>query len=1361
MGLKEEKKMKTSIFNTKTVSSWVVALTLWTTVMTVSAATRTWSGLGGDSDWQTVGNWDTVPVASDVLIFSGNNQLSNINSFLDGTQFNGLIFSADAGSFILDGAAIKLAGPMTNVSANAQVINLAFTNTTAIPVYCETNVTFAGRVSGGTTLTKTGPGKLILNNSGIALNVLTLSGGTIELASDITLGPANHGGTTLNGTGGTITSSGGRILLGGGAGVNAADWFGGSASPIIIEAPIADGVTLYNNVDFYNNYDLILRGANTFTAAAGLHGTRVQIGVDCVGSVGGLVSGPFGVGAMTFGNGGYVSSDSSTPRTILNTINFAGNITLGHTILNGKLTFSDNANLGNAVRTVTANSEVQFDGALTNGGFVKAGGALVTLAGVNTYAGGTTISSNRLLITGSILDTGAFTLNNPTAIYTVDTPLKVGALTLTDGTIDGAGAVTGTSYTVSSGTISANLGGEATLTKTGAGTVSLSGANTYTATVVNAGILLHAKPSALYNGDNASWTKEKINVANGATLAFNVGGPGEFTLTDIATLRNNLTVDINTNGLRAGARIGLDTSNAAGANFDLAESIGNSTGLGAGTLGLTKLGTNTLTLAAANTYTGETTVNNGVLKANHAAALATGTTLTATGTGTLDLNGYNFTVANLGVGGTGGTITDNASGAETNTLTVTAFTTAGMSARIADGPTRVLALKVSNANSGPTFGNNANTFSGGLTLKHSSAGTRLTVGVAPVNTGTAGAIVSTPFGRGPITIGEAATDKAQIYMTAANATILNDMVFNTILGTDQTSAIRLDNTLTLPGTMTANLAPVNMASYTGPVGGHKAYLTGRITGPGTNGGLLLKNGASANGEVVTLNNQTGMPNDYAGYTSIETYNTLVLGAHEQVPHGAGKGDVYVYGKLNLNGFNETINGLYCYGLVDCSGGTLTVGDNNANVYFGGTVTNSMGPLTLVKTGTGQMTLAGKSLASLGTSSTIVVSNGTLSVGFAPPVTGVARWFDAALPGTITTNTAGRITQWSDLSGNNAHAVNAGPNRLPIYAPNTLNGKPTLAFGSLYSNDSGDYLTFTRDSSIRTVFSVFKGESFLLGDNSNYHFHRATDNDATTPLWNASASTFIRSGTTYVNRVKVDGTTFPMPTTANNGFNLITVQTTNSVIANTFNRDRTYHSGKQSHAEVLLYDRVLTETERQQVEDYLAWKWLGVGTPVQNPLSASSSVTVLPGATFDLNGQGQSLVRLSGGGSVSNGSLIITGAIDLTNGVEQATSINANLTLAPGAALCIDHTASASDVVAVSGTLKIEGANTVRLNTLGGAMPPFRVTLFSFGTLDGQENLSSWTVDLPPALQNYETRFHTENNQVYVNVFLAGTVIHLK
>ena len=72
----------------------------------------------------------------------------------------------------------------------------------------------------------------------------------------------------------------------------------------------------------------------------------------------------------------------------------------------------------------------------------------------------------------------------------------VGQVTLTSGRIIdsvGNGLLSGTSYNVQSGLISANLGdiSGSPLTKTGAGTVTLSGSNSYTGgTFVNAGTLL-------------------------------------------------------------------------------------------------------------------------------------------------------------------------------------------------------------------------------------------------------------------------------------------------------------------------------------------------------------------------------------------------------------------------------------------------------------------------------------------------------------------------------------------------------------------------------------------------------------------------------------------------------------------------------------------------------------------------------------------------------------------------------------------------------------------------------------------------------------------------------------------------------
>jgi autotransporter-associated beta strand protein len=87
----------------------------------------TWSG-GGEPDtaWSNAANWGGVATAAnEFLCFSGTTALSNANDFAAGTQFDGMMFSAGAGAFVLDGGAVNLAGDVTNNSANTQTIDLA------------------------------------------------------------------------------------------------------------------------------------------------------------------------------------------------------------------------------------------------------------------------------------------------------------------------------------------------------------------------------------------------------------------------------------------------------------------------------------------------------------------------------------------------------------------------------------------------------------------------------------------------------------------------------------------------------------------------------------------------------------------------------------------------------------------------------------------------------------------------------------------------------------------------------------------------------------------------------------------------------------------------------------------------------------------------------------------------------------------------------------------------------------------------------------------------------------------------------------------------------------------------------------
>lgn len=249
-------------------------------------------------------------------------------------------------------------------------------------------------------------------------------------------------------------------------------------------------------------------------------------------------------------------------------------------------------------------------------------------------------------------------------------------------------------YSDGSLTMNGNVSGGFSLTKTGSGTLLLSGTNTYTGTTtVSQGILQFGKTSALYNGDTASWTSPNIIVSSGTTLAFSVGGTGEFTTGNVTTLLTNLSFTNNTNGLISGSSIGFDTTNASGGTFTVADTIANSsTG---GLIGVNKLGAGTLVLTGTNTYTGKTTISAGTLSvssiANRSSASSIGAPATApngtiaigsnTSTGTLLYTGGTAStnrVINL-AGTTGGATLDSSG---TGALTFTSnFTATGAGAK--------------------------------------------------------------------------------------------------------------------------------------------------------------------------------------------------------------------------------------------------------------------------------------------------------------------------------------------------------------------------------------------------------------------------------------------------------------------------------------------------------------------------------------------------------------------------------------------------------------------------------------------------------------------------------------------------------
>jgi autotransporter-associated beta strand protein len=327
-----------------------------------------------------------------------------------------------------------------------------------------------------------------------------------------------------------------------------------------------------------------------------------------------------------------------------------------------------------------------------------------------------------------------------------------------------------------------------------------------------------------------------------------------------------------------------------------------------------------------------------------------------------------------------------------------------------------------------------------------------------------------------------------------------------------------------------------------------------------------------------------------------------------------------------------------------------------------------GAVNLVKTGGGTLSLIDAASHSGATR----VLDGTLKLHppLNAPVAGFSRRFDAS---TLALSDGAAVSQWNDLSPNNAHATPQTGNA-PTFQANAVNGLGAVQFASGsaaawgFSAADSQSLNFSQDASIRTVFSVFRGASFLLTSLVSVDFHRPDDNNPASPIWapisNNWTSPNITGGLTYINGTQVDGSSFNLPTASNNSFNQISVVTNGPVRADGFNRDRIYHSGNQTQAEVILYDTTLTEVQRLGTERYLRTKWFGEA-PVANILPSATALSLENAATFDLNGASQSVASLaiapgatvnlngghltitgSGGSAVIQGS--ITGTGSLTN-----------------------------------------------------------------------------------------------------------------
>jgi autotransporter-associated beta strand protein len=338
---------------------------------------------------------------------------------------------------------------------------------------------------------------------------------------------------------------------------------------------------------------------------------------------------------------------SISGTTILGSVSTSNTTTAlgysGDILLNGDLTTTGASLVGTGPNF---SGDISGVGGITH--FGNAAGGLLgnaTLSGTNTYAGTTTINS------GSLQFAQQVSLYNGVMANWTDTNLIVNASGVASFYVGGTGEFTasdidhlkglgtasggfkngsglgfnttnaaGGVFSYSSNISNTNAGANALgLVKYGTNTLNLSGTNDYTGiTVVAQGTLQFAKQVSLYNNTPASWTATNLTVNAGTTAAFNVGGAGEFTASDIDTIKGLGTATggfLGTDVAAATAsNLGFDTTNAGG-TFVYSSNIANPNG-GANPMGITKIGTGTLELTGNSTYTGSTIVDGGTLRLN-------------------------------------------------------------------------------------------------------------------------------------------------------------------------------------------------------------------------------------------------------------------------------------------------------------------------------------------------------------------------------------------------------------------------------------------------------------------------------------------------------------------------------------------------------------------------------------------------------------------------------------------------------------------------------------------------------------------------------------------------------------------------